>query len=203
MIDMVKHKIIEMKKTDFRGEYEAYLDIYYRYEPEKINTLHERVEGLKKRIDLNFELYAEDGDKEGFMRRNDSFKQDLRIAEYELDKLINNKHWREKAQEAFTEYLTTLRDIDTENLTNKELKRLFNCIRIKQYGKSYNEKVDIKLLSFEFDFNFLGIPLSEMMKRIQESSLSESVQVSLLDKMRFFNFEHMGYKERGRVVPLI
>ena len=210
MLCIIQHKIEEMKKTDFAGEYDAYIDIYYRHEPEKIDVLKEKIDTINRRIDANVELYAEDKDKVGFTRRNKQYRQDLISAEYDYNILINNKHLRDKARKDFDEYLTTLRDIDIENLTNKELKRLFHCIRIKQWGRPLRpkgqerpltpemENQQTTLISIEFDFNFLGVPLSEIIQRVEESELPEPEQRTLLNKMRYCNFDCIPFRKHGK-----
>lgn len=199
LIEMLRRKIITMKKTDFSGEYEAFLEIFYRYEPERLEEIETNIEKIAIRIDKNFDLYADNKiSEEDYLRRDQTFQEERAKLSFEKSIIISNKELRRKAEKSYAEYISCLESIDIDHLTNKELKTLFKGITIRSYGRPLAGHESNTLISAEFDFNFMGVSINTMLDKLDNSEREEWEKTALFNKMRFCNFDCIPFKRRGK-----
>lgn len=199
LLEMIQNKILQMQQTDFNGEYQAFLEIFYGYEPERLEQIERDLEKLVARIDKNFDLYTEDKiDEEDYLRRNQNFSDERSKITAERAVIINNKKLRQQAEQKYKEYLSCLANIDIGHLTNKELKTLFKSITIRSLGRPLKGHESITLISAEFDFNFMGISINSLLDKLDESERNEWEKTALFNRIRFCNFDCIPFKRRGK-----
>ena len=199
LIELLRRKIEEMKRTDFSGEFEAYLSLYYDYSPERLLEIEQERESMKKRIDTNFELYFEKSiTKEDFQRRDRNYKNEERELIQEHNTIINHREVRKQKETEYQEYLRCIRDIDLDHLTNKALKTIFRRIVIKSYGRSTNTASDTTLIAAEFDFNFMGKSINTLLDDIDNSMCANTEKQDMFQKIRYCNFTCIPFKRRGK-----
>lgn len=199
LIELLRRKIEEMKRTDFSSEFEAYLSLYHNYSPERLSEIEQERELMKRRIDKNFELYSDDSiSKEDFQRRDREYKNRERELTQEYDAIINHRAIRKMKEAEYQEYLQCIRDIDLNLLTNKALKTIFRRIVIKSYGRSASAASDTTLIAAEFDFNFMGKSINSLLDDIDNSMCENTEKQELFQKIRYCNFTCIPFKRRGK-----
>lgn len=199
LIELLRRKIEEMQRTDFSSEFEAYLSLYYSYNPQRLAEVESEQQKIKRRIDKNFELYADESiSKEDFQRRDREYKDRERELKQELDALINHKAIRKQKENEYQAYLQCIRNIDLNNLTNKALKTIFKRIVIKSYGRSASVASDTTLIAAEFDFNFMGTSINTFLDDIDGAVCANTEKRDMFHKIRFCNFSCVPFKRRGK-----
>ncbi|MDD4600425.1 hypothetical protein SDC9_05978 [bioreactor metagenome] len=143
-----------------------YMMVHFDYDtsPERINELEKQISKLNNRIDKNEELsFDKEIPKDECKRRNKKYRDELNIIQNELDKINNLENMKQQARLQFNEFKNELLNIDINNLTNKQLKLIFNRIIIRTFVWS-KKKIS---KSIEYDFKFLNLPSSELDKLME------------------------------------
>ncbi|KEO81262.1 recombinase family protein [Tumebacillus flagellatus] len=162
LIAHVKEEINKYRadNTDLESHLHYYLSTYHSEDnlPEKISLLQAEIEKLQHRIDVNFEKHV-DGeiDKEEYERRRDRYNVDLRAKNAELNDLRNIEKKKEATRLRYGSFIKHLQELDVENLTNGDLRKIISSIRIVTFNEEFRDYVP-NMKDIIIDWNFIDKP---------------------------------------------
>lgn len=206
LLEAVKMKISELRQADLSGILQSYIDLYLKHDPTQLERIESELEENRKYISTLIRLHAigelEEREFNGYHKDAKTTKSHL---DRERDIIINYQTKIDFAKKQFEEYQHTLKSIDLDNLTNVELRRVFKRIIVRKgFHRIIGKKKDkSRILSMEFDFNFLGVDINKLIKDIDNSDRDQKEKNALFNKLRYCEFETIPFEKRGKRFVMI
>lgn len=167
--EKVNAKILEIKEYA-QAEMENLMDIYmtvnfnYNTSAEQIDKLYSQRSNIIKRIDSDAQLYA-DGVLliEDYKHMYANLRNKLNSIQDEINKIENIEVMKQQERYKFDEFKKELINIDINNLTNKQLKTIFNRVTVKTYEFKSKKRTMVSKAIY-YDFKFINMSTNELDK---------------------------------------
>lgn len=166
IIELIQSKIIEMKDYNMNDLLQVYLGLYYNYDlsEDSVKKIKNMLDKNKEKRSLNFELLSENEiTKHEYKERNTTLTKEKEHLESELNAILNYDQEIRLVKQKYNEFVRCLKEIDTGNLTNKDLRTIFRGIYIKRFSPKFPKA---KIITY--NYNFIDVTYQKLQQDIIE-----------------------------------